>query len=77
MLIMQGGRDHQVTVADDLARWRAGLGGRKDVWFRVLAACDHMFYRGTGPSDHRLPQHVDGAVIRQIARWLPRSRSRS
>lgn len=28
MLILQGGRDYQVTVADDLAGWRAGLGDR-------------------------------------------------
>ncbi|BCJ40558.1 hypothetical protein GCM10010168_81080 [Actinoplanes ianthinogenes] len=61
MLIMQGGRDHQVTVADDLARWRAALGDRDDVRFRVLRTREHMFYRGT---------HVDPAVIRKIARWL-------
>lgn len=27
-LVLQGGRDHQVTVADDLARWQAGLADR-------------------------------------------------
>ena len=35
MLILQGGRDYQVTVADDLARWRAALDGRPDVTIRV------------------------------------------
>ncbi|MBV9803620.1 MAG: alpha/beta hydrolase, partial [Solirubrobacterales bacterium] len=28
ILILQGGRDYQVTVADDLARWEAGMTGR-------------------------------------------------
>src|SRR6185437_12138558 len=31
MLILQGGRDYQVTVEDDLSRWRVGLGHRRDV----------------------------------------------
>src|SRR5262249_52366419 len=31
MLILQGGRDYQVTVEDDLSRWKAGLGHRPDV----------------------------------------------
>ncbi|GAA4587109.1 pimeloyl-ACP methyl ester carboxylesterase [Actinoplanes octamycinicus] len=61
MLILQGGRDRQVTVADDLARWRAGLGARRDVRIRVLRGLDHMFYRGG---------HVHPAVVRKIARWL-------
>ncbi|AEV86286.1 hypothetical protein ACWT_5268 [Actinoplanes sp. SE50] len=65
MLILQGGRDHQVTVADDLARWRAGLGGRRDVRFRVLRRADHMFHSGSG----RGPRHVDASVIRGIHRW--------
>ena len=35
MFILQGGRDCQVTVADDLARWEAGLAGRQEVAIRV------------------------------------------
>ena len=30
MLILQGGRDYQATVADDLSRWQAGLADRRD-----------------------------------------------
>ena len=35
MLILQGGRDFQVTAEDDLSRWQAGLGDRADVAIRV------------------------------------------
>ncbi|MDL4820834.1 alpha/beta hydrolase [Actinomadura opuntiae] len=73
MLILQGGRDYQVTVEDDLSRWRATLGGRPDVTIRVHDAADHLFFPGTGPSTpagYDRPQHVDPAVIDDIAAWL-------
>ena len=50
MLILQGGRDYQVTVADDLARWEAGLGDRPNVTIRVYPDHNHLFTRGSGPS---------------------------
>jgi dienelactone hydrolase len=72
MLILQGGRDHQVTVDDDLARWRAGLADRPDATLRVHPADDHLFFPGDGPStpaDLAVPQHVDRAVVAEIAAW--------
>ncbi|MFC3452310.1 alpha/beta fold hydrolase [Amycolatopsis speibonae] len=76
MLILQGGRDYQVTVEDDLSRWRAGLADRPDVTIRVHADDDHLFFPGTGPStpaDYEEPAHVDPAVIDDIAEWLGRT----
>jgi dienelactone hydrolase len=73
MLILQGGRDYQVTVADDLARWRAGLAGRPDVTIRVYEADNHFFFPGTGPSkpsESEPAQHMDPAVVADIATWL-------
>jgi hypothetical protein len=73
MLILQGGRDYQVTVADDLAGWRAGLAGRANVTIRVYDAGDHLFFPGTepaSPADLERPHHVDKAVIADIARWV-------
>jgi dienelactone hydrolase len=73
MLILQGGRDYQVTVQDDLALWREGLGRRADVTIRVYDADNHLFFPGTGkstPADYAPPQHVDPAVVADIARWL-------
>lgn len=78
MLILQGGRDYQVTVADDLARWRSGLSGRPDIDFHVFESDDHMFFQGTGPSlpdDYLLPQHVDPDVIDRVSNWLERASS--
>ncbi|WP_034593218.1 alpha/beta hydrolase family protein [Hamadaea tsunoensis] len=77
LLVLQGGRDYQVTVADDLARWRAGLAGRSDVTIRVIEADDHMFFPGTGasaPADYARPQHVDREVVEAIVGWLAPAR---
>lgn len=79
MLILQGGRDYQVTEEDDLAGWREGLGGRPEVTIRVFPADDHLFFRGSEPStpaDYMRPQHVDRLVIRDIATWMKRSARR-
>ena len=73
VFIAQGARDYQVTVADDLARWQAGLGDRPGVTIRVYAADDHLFFPGAGPSTpagYEPPQHVDPAVIADVADWL-------
>lgn len=73
MLVLQGGRDYQVTVEDDLSRWQAGLAHRPDVTIRVYDADDHLFFPGTGPSTpaaYASAQHVDPAVVADIAEWL-------
>ncbi|WP_328394519.1 alpha/beta hydrolase family protein [Nocardia sp. NBC_00416] len=77
MLILQGERDYQVTVEHDLAGWRAGLSGRRDVTIRTYPADDHMFFPGAGPSmpaDYTHPHHVDIEVITDIAAWVARPR---
>ena len=73
MLILQGGRDYQVTVDDDLARWRAALADRPDVTIRVHDADNHLFFAGTGPSkpvEYERAQHVDPAVVTDISGWV-------
>jgi dienelactone hydrolase len=73
MLILQGGRDYQATVAEDLAGWRADLEGRAGVTIRVYDADNHFFFAGTGrssPADYLTAQHVDPAVVTDIAAWL-------
>jgi dienelactone hydrolase len=73
MLILQGGRDYQVTVADDLSRWQAGLGSRADVMVRVYPADNHFFFPGTGPSspaELAAAQHLDPEVVADVSAWL-------
>jgi dienelactone hydrolase len=73
MFILQGGRDYQVTVEDDLSRWKAELGQRPNVTIRVYDADNHFFFPGAGPStpaEYDPAQHVDPAVVADIATWL-------
>ena len=71
MLLLQGRRDYQVTVENDLARWQAGLAHRPDVTIRIYDADDHLFFAGAStPADYQVPRHVDAAVIADIADWL-------
>ena len=73
LLLLQGGRDYQVTVADDLTRWRDGLADHPQVTIRVHDADDHLFFPGTGPStpaQYEPAQHVDPAVVTDITDWL-------
>ncbi|MGD0699594.1 MAG: alpha/beta hydrolase [Trebonia sp.] len=75
MLILQGGRDYQVTVADDLSRWQAGLGQQPAVTIRVFPADNHFFFPGTGlssPAELATAQHVDPDVIAGVGDWLTR-----
>jgi dienelactone hydrolase len=75
MLILQGGRDYQVTVEDDLTRWQAALAARPDVRISVHPDANHLFFPGSGPAtpaEYARPGHVDQAVIDDIADWLAR-----
>jgi dienelactone hydrolase len=67
MFIAQGGRDYQVTVEHDFAL------RREDVHCRVYEADDHLFFPGTDPStpaSYRAPQHVDPALVADVAEWI-------
>ena len=73
VLIVQGGRDYQVTVADDLSRWQKALDGRPDVTIQVYPADNHLFFPGEGPStpaEYEPAQHMDPEVVAGIAGWL-------
>ena len=76
MLILQGGRDYQVTVADDLARREPGLGDRPNVTIRVYPDHNHLFTPGSGPStpeEYEPSQHLDATVVADITAWLTTS----
>ena len=73
MLIVQGGRDYQITVDDDLSRWRTALGDRRDVTIRVYDADNHLFAPGDGPSspaEYETGRHVDPQVVADVAGWV-------
>lgn len=73
LLLLQGDRDYQVTVADDLDVWRQGLMGRKGVTVVRFPKADHLFLNGTGapsPLEYQKPGHVDPKVVAAIADWV-------
>lgn len=73
ILVMQGGRDYQVTVADDLSRWLKGLVGRDGVRVVRLPKANHLFIDGAGrptPDEYAVPGHVNPKVAATIAAWI-------
>jgi pimeloyl-ACP methyl ester carboxylesterase len=75
LLFLQGDRDYQVTVANDLDVWLRGLRGRAGVTVVQFPDADHLFLDGSGPPtplDYQTAGHVDPAVIATIASWIGR-----
>lgn len=73
MLLLQGERDYQVTIEDDLRLWREGLATHPDVRFITYPGLNHLFMRGEGtpgPEEYRREGRVDGQVIADIAAWI-------
>jgi fermentation-respiration switch protein FrsA (DUF1100 family) len=74
ILVLQGGRDYQVTAVD-LANWQKALAGKKNVTFKSYPALNHLFMEGTGkstPDEYMKPGHIPQAVIDDIAAWIGR-----
>jgi dienelactone hydrolase len=70
MLILQGGKDYQVTEKD-FANWKAALSGRMDVVFKFYANLYHLFMPGDKtPADYEKPGHVEKVVVDDIASWI-------
>ena len=73
LLLLQGDRDYQVTVANDLDVWLRGLRGREGVSVVEFPKADHLFLDGTGPPtpvEYEKPGHVDAKVVATIAAWI-------
>jgi len=73
LLFLQGDRDYQVTVADDLDVWLKGLRGRRNVTVVQFPKADHLFLDGTGPPtplDYATAGRVDPKVIATIVAWV-------
>ncbi len=74
MLILQGGRDYQVTAAD-FEGWRKGLTPRTAASFKLYPALNHLFMEGKGkstPAEYERAGHVAGSVIEDIVSWIRR-----
>lgn len=71
-LVLQGGRDYQVTKTDyDL--WQSAFGEYSDVHFRFYDNLNHLFMSGTGksvPNEYQQKNTVDTVVGTDIANFV-------
>lgn len=75
LLVLQGGRDYNVTM-DAFRDWQTALSGRRDADFKTYPKLDHAFLEGEGPgkdSDSAAaPRNVAPYVVADIADWISR-----
>ena len=72
LLILQGGRDYQVTL-EDLEGWKKALADRKGVKFKDYPKLGHLFAEGEGkarPEEYTKEGHVAKEVVDDIAAWV-------
>jgi dienelactone hydrolase len=72
MLILQGGRDYQVT-SDDLDRWKAAFEKNPKVRIQLFPKLDHLFREGEGkssPEAYSQPGNVAQEVVEAVAEWV-------
>jgi len=72
MLLLQGGRDIQVT-ATDWRLWSDALKGNKRATLRAYPALNHLGIAGTGPGtleEYMVAGHVDATLIADVAAWV-------
>lgn len=72
ILLLQGGRDYQVTN-DDYRLWLAGMNGHKNFIHRLYPSLNHLFLSGKGkstPQEYNRAGYVDKRVISDISSWI-------
>jgi len=72
ILVLQGGRDYQVTM-EDLKGWQEVKSNRPGVTVKVYPPLNHIFAAGKGtctPQEYSNPSHVAQEVVRDIAGWV-------
>jgi uncharacterized protein len=74
ILVLQGGRDYQVTTAD-FEVWKKALASDPHATFKFYPPYTHLFMAGTGtgpasPEDYSVAGNVSEDVINEIAKWI-------
>lgn len=72
ILILQGGRDYQVTT-EDFDLWKAALAGVPGASFVLFPDLNHLFMKGAGksrPEEYAVPGHVAPGVVSAIATFV-------
>ena len=72
ILILQGGRDYQVTM-EDFQCWKNALSSHKNVRLVLYPKLNHLFVEGeekSTPAEYQIPGHVAEKVVEDIAIWI-------
>jgi dienelactone hydrolase len=74
VLVLQGGRDYQVTSAD-FDMWKKELANDPHATFKFYPSYTHLFNPGAGsgppsPQDYAAPGHVAEDVVNDISQWI-------
>jgi dienelactone hydrolase len=72
ILVLQGGRDYQVTNAN-FEDWSKALAKHKNVTLKLLPDLNHFFMSGQGPStptEYGTPNHVSEDVVDTVGAWV-------
>lgn len=73
VLVLQGGRDYQVSATRDYPLWQRGLSGKANASLRLLPRLNHLLVAGTGPStpdEYATPAFVDAEAVNALAAWV-------
>ena len=72
ILVLQGGRDYQVTI-EDFDGWKTTLPDKNNVEYKMYPALNHLLIPGEGkctPAEYQKTGHVDKVVIDDIVKWI-------
>ncbi len=73
LLVLQGGRDYQVSATKDFPGWQAALSGNPNDTLKVYPDLNHVFISGSGPatpSEYQNPGNVSPEVVSDIGKWV-------
>ncbi len=73
ILVLQGGRDYQVSPSKDFAGWKTALAGKSNAVLKLYPALNHLMIAGQGPStpaEYETEGHVSEEVVKDIVDWI-------
>ena len=73
MLVLQGGRDYQVSPTKDFEGWKSALADKGNAVLKLYPDLNHLMIAGQGPStpaEYQTEGHVSEEVVQDIADWV-------
>jgi dienelactone hydrolase len=73
LLVLQGGRDYQVSPTKDFEGWRTALAGKSNATLKLYPDLNHLFIAGKGqpnPSEYMAAGNVSQEGVMDIAQWI-------